>query len=379
MKFKKVIASIGILAMMMSTFTCLNVKAASLGGKPAVNAELVEYTTNSSKSWAKAWVKVTIDMSAAETLSDYEEKLVYDEVEEDDVLVKSGNGITTGGLQLKNNNPKFVPQATNTTIASNWVSKVDISENGYLASFGPKSVATEYYTEQTIQFIFNFKVTSADFSEKSTITLTGMTLDGKNQKDGVWAYKLDDVNLNIPSYNEWSAPTAEITGIKIDPTTTTVNGGETQKFTVNVEGTGEYDKTYTLTATAGTFDGDVFTAPAATDAEQTITITATANGDSTKTATATVTVPAKEPEKDFTFEAAADIYVGETKDAVKVFNCNINKADFSKMVVFTFTAGEETKSFNGVFSGFDGETGLKNFSVLMFNAPADLKLDSITQ
>ena len=75
-----------------------------------------------------------------------------------------------------------------------------------------------------------------------------------------------------------------------------VAGGTTQQFGVTVaDSTGQTTPAQTATwgASAGTITtGGLFTAPAATNAAQTITVTATSTVDSTKSDTATVIVPA---------------------------------------------------------------------------------------
>ena len=214
MKLKKIISAVCAFAMAASFITVAN--AASLGGKPTVTAEFVEYTTNSSNSWAKAWVKVTIDTTAAETLAAYKEGTVYDEEEEDDVIVKSGNGITTLGGQVAVNNVNFVPQATNNTIPSTWVHEAK-TEYHKLA-FGPKTVASEYYTEGKTELLLNFKVSSAYFAEDAAISFATMTIDGTcvdvynvTNNNSTWSYSQAASTIivegcSIPSYNEWSTP-----------------------------------------------------------------------------------------------------------------------------------------------------------------------------
>ena len=209
MRIKKLMSALCVFAISVSTFTIASADTTndkSLGGVPTAKAEFVEYTTNTSKSWAKAWVKITIDMSAAEKLSAYEETTEYDPVEEDDVLVKKGNGIATAGFALTASEDAFKPQSTNLTKATNWLLEAQATK-AFKAAFGPKTLATDYYTEQTAEFIVNFKVSSSDFDKSTKLSLTDVTLGGMNQQAGIWEYAVAASNITIPSYNEWSTPT----------------------------------------------------------------------------------------------------------------------------------------------------------------------------
>lgn len=83
------------------------------------------------------------------------------------------------------------------------------------------------------------------------------------------------------------APPPVVTPVAITPTTATVVGGATQQFV------GSGASAYTYVTTAGTISASgLFTAPASTNAIQTITVTVRDAADVTRTATATITVPA---------------------------------------------------------------------------------------
>lgn len=96
------------------------------------------------------------------------------------------------------------------------------------------------------------------------------------------------------------APVSEITvkSVNVTPAAPTVAGEAQQTFTAEVIGSDDNpysDQSVTWSASAGTITEEgVFTAPAATDEEQTITIRATSDADDSVSGTATVTVPKKE-------------------------------------------------------------------------------------
>lgn len=258
MRIKKLMSALCVFAISVSTFTIASADTTndkSLGGIPTAKAEFVEYTTNTSKSWAKAWVKITIDMSAAEKLSAYEETTEYDPVEEDDVLVKKGNGIATAGFALTASEDAFKPQSTNLTKATNWLLEAQATK-AFKAAFGPKTLATDYYTEQTAEFIVNFRVSSSDFDKSTKLSLTDVTLGGMNQQAGIWEYAVAASDITIPSYNEWSTPPTpsakaavegkEVNGSKMFSTDTAITvpteGSLNVKITKDGEGTKTIDE-----------------------------------------------------------------------------------------------------------------------------------------
>jgi hypothetical protein len=82
--------------------------------------------------------------------------------------------------------------------------------------------------------------------------------------------------------------TPTVSSVTVSPATAT---GSTT-FTAVVNGTNSPAQGVTWSATGGTINGGVFTAPAATQSVQTITVTATSVQDPTKSGTATVTIAA---------------------------------------------------------------------------------------
>ncbi len=95
---------------------------------------------------------------------------------------------------------------------------------------------------------------------------------------------------------------ATITNVTVDPATATVEAGETQQFTAEVEGTGDYNESVTWTVSGSKNDGTTISTTgvltvAAGETAATLTVTATAVGDSDKSATATVTVTQPDPDE----------------------------------------------------------------------------------
>lgn len=85
-----------------------------------------------------------------------------------------------------------------------------------------------------------------------------------------------------------SAAVSTVTNVTISPTTAT----DSQQFTATVVGTNGPSQAVTYTASGGAISpAGLFTAPARTNAVQTITVTARSTQNSDKAATATVTIP----------------------------------------------------------------------------------------
>lgn len=305
MKLNKIISAVSALTLLASMATSFTVAEASLGGTPTATVEFVEYTTNTSKSWAKAVVNVTIDFSNAEELAAYKEELVYDEKEEDDVLVKTGNGLTTFGLDITNTNANFVPQATNTTKPAD-VFTLTTKGNGYNSVFGPKNVVTDYYTDSNkLVYKVNFKVSSSYFDEKTTISCAELSLDGKNTTTGdIWSYGQNQgtitVNsVDIPSYNDWSKPSdtpVESITLNKEAIELDLNGTTTETLIATVLPADATDPTVTWESDKpeiATVDGGKVTAVA----EGVAKITATA-GDKSASCVVTVVDSAPKPESE---------------------------------------------------------------------------------
>jgi hypothetical protein len=84
-----------------------------------------------------------------------------------------------------------------------------------------------------------------------------------------------------------------ITGVSIFPTSVQLVSGNTQQFSAEVTGTGDFDPSVAWSATAGIITSTGFyTPPAATTVAQTVTIRVQSIADGSKFAQATVTIPA---------------------------------------------------------------------------------------
>lgn len=139
---------------------------------------------------------------------------------------------------------------------------------------------------------------------KATLDLNvaGATSDGIAYTDNVakpWSYVLSDfavTGCTIPAYEP--EPAITVKAVNVTPATATVAGEAQETFTAEVIGSDDNpysDQNVTWSATAGTITEEgVFTAPAATDEDQTITIKATSVADDSVSGTATVTVPKKD-------------------------------------------------------------------------------------
>lgn len=350
MKLNKIISAVSALTLLASMATSFTVAEASLGGTPTATVEFVKYTTNTSKSWAKAEVNVTIDFSNAEELAAYKEELVYDEEEEDDVLVKTGNGLTTFGLDITNTNANFVPQATNTTKPADAFT-LTTKGNGYNSVFGPKNVVTEYYTDSNkLVYKVNFKVTSKCFDEKTTISCAELSLDGKNTTTGdVWSYGQNQgtitVNsVDIPSYNDWSKPSdtpVESITLNKEAIELDLNGTTTETLIATVLPADATDPTVTWESDKpeiATVDGGKVTAVAEGEAK----ITATAGG---KTATCKVTVKdTTPPEKPIVDVKQTEITGNYGKKTLKYIAKIVKNADATAFIKVTKTLNGKTES-----------------------------------
>ena len=353
MKLNKIISAVSALTLLASMATSFTVAEASLGGTPTATVEFVKYTTNTSKSWAKAEVNVTIDFSNAEELAAYKEELVYDEEEEDDVLVKTGNGLTTFGLDITNTNANFVPQATNTTKPADAFT-LTTKGNGYNSVFGPKNVVTEYYTDSNkLVYKVNFKVTSKCFDEKTTISCAELSLDGKNTTTGdVWSYGQNQgtitVNsVDIPSYNEWSTPsTVAVTGVSIKDKadfTLDLNGETTKTLEAVVAPADATNKAVKWSSdnekAATVVDGKV---TAVGEGEAKITVT-TVDGGFTDSVKVTVkdTTPPEKPIVDVTPSKITGDYGTKT---LKYIAKIVKNADATAFIKVTKTLNGNTES-----------------------------------
>ena len=215
MKLNRFVSAVSALALSVSLFSSLAIaEAASLGGQPEVKTEFTGYTTNTKKTWAKAWVKVTIDMSKAETLSAYSKTKVWDDDEEDYVTVITGNGIKTAGLTAMASNTAFDVANNDATAPTGWLLDKNAATGGYSVAFGPKTLATDYFVDEIAELVFCFKVT--DLTQSATVSFSDYKVAGMDQNDGLWDYVVTPQAVSIPSYNEWSTPsTVAVTGVSI--------------------------------------------------------------------------------------------------------------------------------------------------------------------
>jgi ketosteroid isomerase-like protein len=152
-----------------------------------------------------------------------------------------------------------------------------------------------------------------------------------------------------------------VTGVTVAPAAATVAGGETQTFTATVSGTNgndadnkavAYSTDVTWTATAGSItDAGVFTAPAATEEDQTITVTATSAADASVSGTATVTVPGvKAPEVEKVTVTDAKKTLAE--EFANTMYWGVKIAGGAEGVDLLLSDGQDTKAINNL--GFEG-------------------------
>lgn len=216
MKFKRIISAVSAFAMAMSLITVAN--AAALGGKPSVTATFDGYEKVSDTT-AFAYVNITLDMSAAETLSVYE-NICDDSTGWEEVI--RGNGITTIGIPY-NTIDGFTFTKAKSTIPTG------LSVNATSIAYGPKAEPTEYWVTPVTTVRLALRVT--DFDAKGTFAIDAqqVSVDGKNSaENAVWAYKsLDNqitvsASCSIPSYNDWLNPPTpdddEVTASKTEST-----------------------------------------------------------------------------------------------------------------------------------------------------------------
>ena len=234
MKFKRIISAVSAFAMAMSLITVAN--AASLGGKPSVTATFDGYEKVSDTT-VFAFVNITLDMSAAETLEAY--SYTSDETTDwEDVI--TGNGISTMGIPFSEMSGFTYNKGKSTIPEGLTVKTTSIS-------YGPKDNAEDYWVTPVTTVRLAYKVT--DFDSKGTFTIDAnqVSVSGKDSATGeVWQYKSLDNQItvsscSIPSYNEWSTPVGP-TG----PTATaagTSADGKITAYTIANDAAGDVDAT----------------------------------------------------------------------------------------------------------------------------------------
>ena len=84
--------------------------------------------------------------------------------------------------------------------------------------------------------------------------------------------------------------------VSVNPTSTTLNGGQTQQFTASVSGSSNTSVTWSVSPQIGTISANgLYTAPMPVSLSQTVTITARSAADTSKTASAVVSLVATPP------------------------------------------------------------------------------------
>ena len=182
-----------------------------------------------------------------------------------------------------------------------------------------KQVATEYYTaDKNSGVLLTMEFVVLDDSKPIDVTLSDCAIKVNSYDNSTTAtttiyygkYSGEEDTMDVVGTYE-PAPAITVKSVNVKPATTTVAGEAQETFTAEVIGSDDNpysDQNVTWSATAGTItDEGVFTAPAATDKDQTITITATSDADDSVSGTATVTVPAAAPvEQDPTTDITAN-------------------------------------------------------------------------
>lgn len=155
------------------------------------------------------------------------------------------------------------------------------------------SVAGTYNPAQTVTWSTNlgtinasglFTAPIATASNQSVIVTATSTVDGTKQAT---------MSFIIPAQVA-NQPTPTVTSVTISPSSISLNSSITRQFAAIVNGTNNPAQSVNWSATAGSIDySGFFTAPVATNVDQTITVKAISTVDTTKSATSTVTVPAQ--------------------------------------------------------------------------------------
>ena len=139
-----------------------------------------------------------------------------------------------------------------------------------------------------------FLRTDGTFAESVSATATagGETLEATAAKDG----EMLKVVVPFTPAEGGETPDPEVTvvtGITIDPVSAEVVKGNTQQFTAEVSGTGDFSKAVAWSVsggTASTINADGLLTVGAGETAETLTVTVKSVADNTKTVTATVTV-----------------------------------------------------------------------------------------
>jgi len=176
MKLKKIISAISAFAMVASMTVVAN--AASLGGKPTITATFDSYE-KVSDTVAFAYVNITLDMTAAETLEVYSNEL--DEITWEEVI--KGNGIKTMGMEWT------VPTGFTYTKAKSTI-PAGLTLAATTLAFGPKTAAEEYWVEPVTTIKLAYRVNDFDAKGDIAFTAGGSTIAGLNSAENgaLWDY-----------------------------------------------------------------------------------------------------------------------------------------------------------------------------------------------
>ena len=298
MKFKKLTAIVASLAMVSTMFVSTVAQAAISPDVPAVSLEAGEYYTMENEGTTYYFVDIDVTYNYTGEFLEYSSSGFP--VAKDNV-----RGISSYGFAIDIAGTDFSASAASNhkgTAGSLGAAGVDAKFNWNF------STTSEMITENTGTFgkftIFTTNpkagttvslVDSAGNAEIVIKEITNSAETGSQRFDNT-TLGASSISVEIPAYE----PGEEITvkSVNVTPATATVAGEAQETFTAEVIGSDDNpysDQSVTWSASAGTITEEgVFTAPAATDEDQTITIKATSDADDSVSGTATVTVPKKE-------------------------------------------------------------------------------------
>lgn len=373
---KKIISLLLSVVMVASIFGATVVSAASDAGlalNPTVKATAVEYATELDMP---TYLRVDVTMETATNLTKFnaltgkglairalEVLLAFDEdlFDVSTATIMDDNARFDGGPVSNGTKAAFAATTDAATIS-------DVSDKLFSIYIEAKdsSKAVEDYNKTEFAKFSTCNVTVDQFtgkvSGKVQVAQTSYRTDGNG--DAVPTTVVGNGSTPEPS-PEPVAPV--VSAVSLDPTSAAVKGGETVQFKATVtgkEGSDENGDAVAVpqdvewTATAGTITADgLFTAPEATDEEQTITVTATAKDTDVK-ATATVTVAAKEvppaPQTEVTVSAGTAATAANYENVVYWDVTLKNAADKAiKYLLEDKTLGQ--KKEDALTIGVDGE------------------------
>ena len=301
MKMRKAISLFSALAVMASMFTAFattSFAAPAADSKPEIVGDIVEIDGD---GYAIMQFKLVNN-----------EELFY-ELSRGKV---TSNGINAIQVSVTLDDSVFDTTETYMTPGHTGVSTSGDNTDTLTYVFGPSSV--DSYMIEVPEYLFQVDALVKGDYTAETIPSSAVTFgatkveytsyDGVATSDGATTYTIyaanteatHDYTMNVAFNGAEDEPEPAITvkAVNVTPATTTVAGEAQETFKAEVIGSDDNpysDQNVTWSATAGTITEEgVFTAPAATDEDQTITITATSVADDSVSGTATVTVPKKD-------------------------------------------------------------------------------------